>query len=452
MSATIEIAYYNTFILSGGETEGTYHVEESRIRGGFNNKSVDFGVRAFLVDDEYSPRIRNNAMIYSGIFNAKTKVNNTNQFSLAENITKAVDVSNGSIQKLFAEDTNLIIFQENKDNKALIDKDAIYTAEGSPLQASTNIVIGQIVPFSGKYGISKNPESFAVYGNRKYFADKNRGLILRLSSGAGGGDGITPISDAGMRNFFNDNLRLAERIYGMYDESKQKYVISLQGYGIVGNIITTKNPNFGIKNSKVKTTFVKREASGYKTLSFGEKAGGWASFYTYKPTFGFSLTNKFYTFYNNNLWEHYRLSVPRCKFYGSSYSSPASIEFLMNDQPNAVKTFLTIGYEGSSKWKMLSAETDSNDKAWPVLGSDQIIPSSAIPVQFFDKENKYYGHLRNNTTVTSANQVTGIDLAGIKGYVNKIKMEYWKPEEEEAFKVKKAELFAVDNEIIYSSQ
>ena len=286
MSATIEIAYYNTFVLSGGETEGTYHIEESRIRGGYNNKSVDFGVRAFLVDDEYSPRVRNNAIIYSGIFNAKTKVNNTNQFSLAEDITKAVDVSNGSIQKLFAEDTNLIIFQENKINKALIDKDAIYTAEGSPLQASTNIVIGQIVPFAGKYGISKNPESFAVYGNRKYFADKNRGLMLRLSQ-----DGITPISDAGMRNFFSDNLRLVERIYGMYDESKQKYIVSLQGYGIAGNRITVSDPSIDKKNSLV-TSFINRGAVGYKTLSFGENAKGWVSFYTYKPTFGFSLTSR----------------------------------------------------------------------------------------------------------------------------------------------------------------
>ena len=100
MGTTVEIAYYNTFALAGGESEGTWHVEESRIKGGFNNTSVDFGVKAYLVDDEYSPRVRENAMIYSGVFNAKTKVNNTNQFAINEPITKAVDVANGSIQKL----------------------------------------------------------------------------------------------------------------------------------------------------------------------------------------------------------------------------------------------------------------------------------------------------------------------------------------------------------------
>ena len=126
MGANIEIAYFNTFILAGGSGEdtvtitrddlfgrprtftrtvpvnkpGSYHVEESRIKGEFNGKSVDFGVRAHVIDDEYAQRTRGNALIHSGIFNAKTKVNETNQFSIGEPITKAVDIINGSIQKL----------------------------------------------------------------------------------------------------------------------------------------------------------------------------------------------------------------------------------------------------------------------------------------------------------------------------------------------------------------
>jgi hypothetical protein len=74
---------------------------------------------------------RSNALIYSGIFNSRTGINNTNQFSVGESITKSTDPANGSIQKLYAEDTNLIVFQENKVSRALIDKDAIYSAEGN---------------------------------------------------------------------------------------------------------------------------------------------------------------------------------------------------------------------------------------------------------------------------------------------------------------------------------
>ena len=84
-------------------------------------------------------------------------------------------------------------------------------------------MIGQVSGLAGEYGISKNPEGVAVHAGRKYFTDKNRGVIMRLSQ-----DGLTPISDAGMRSFFRDNLPNTKRIYGMYDEQKNKYVVSLQ--------------------------------------------------------------------------------------------------------------------------------------------------------------------------------------------------------------------------------
>ena len=62
----------------------------------------------------------------------------------------------------------------------------------------SNLVIGVIQPIAGKYGISKNPESFAVYGNRKYFSDENNNVILRLAGG------IEEISSNGMKDFFRD--------------------------------------------------------------------------------------------------------------------------------------------------------------------------------------------------------------------------------------------------------
>ena len=117
-----------------------------------------------------------------------------NVFPVGEDISKSLDPSQGSIQRLFAENTNLTIFQENKVSYSLIDKDAIYTAEGGGVQVSQlNLVLGQIVPYLGNFGIGKNPESFATYGFRKYFVDPDRGAVLRLSR-----DGITEISNYGL--------------------------------------------------------------------------------------------------------------------------------------------------------------------------------------------------------------------------------------------------------------
>ena len=228
----------------------------------------------------------------------------------------------------------------------------------------------------------------------------------------------------------------------MYDEQKNKYVISLQ------SIKATMDRANKYGSSTTETTSTN---DLYTTLSFDEASGGWVSFYTYKPTFGFSISNKFYTFHEHLLYEHYREDVQRCKFYTSTYTDPAEIEFVLNDQPGVVKNFLTIDYEGSSGWLMDSAETDTH-VAYPVLTSDTTVSSVSIPVNFLNKENKYYGHLRNNTTTTSANQIVGVSLSGIKGYYNKITMQYWKPSEAIASSVNKAELFAVGNEAVFSSQ
>ena len=155
MAAIIEVKYFNSFLLRKTVDTSTpvvpvwyktpnlennatknWIIEESRIRGGYNNTSVDFGAKAYLVAKTNKGSIRPSSLIYSGIFNSRTGVNNTNQFPVGEEITRSLDPSNGSIQKLYAENTNLTILQENKVSKALIDKDAIYSAEGGAITTS----------------------------------------------------------------------------------------------------------------------------------------------------------------------------------------------------------------------------------------------------------------------------------------------------------------------------
>ena len=101
----------NTHTINESVTKD-WMIEESRIRGGYNNTSVDLGVKAYLVEDDSVQINKFSGLIHSGIFNSRTGINQTNQFSVAEEITRTIDPANGSIQRLYAEDTNLIIFQE----------------------------------------------------------------------------------------------------------------------------------------------------------------------------------------------------------------------------------------------------------------------------------------------------------------------------------------------------
>lgn len=346
MPITLEVGYFNSFYMKrladlpigNGKTGATnyttpttsivqedWYIEESRIRGGYNNVSTDLGVKAYIVEDNDAQQRRKNSLIYSGVFNSRTGVNQSNQFSTAEETTRSVDPAGGSIQKLYAEDTNLIIFQEDKVNRALIDKDAIYSAEGSAITTTANLVIGQIVAYAGEYGISTNPESFAVYGYQKYFADRNRNAILRLSR-----DGITEISNYGMIDFFRDKLSLVGetgKIIGSYDIYNKNYIISLQ-----------------------------ESNNNYNTLGFEEATNGWISFYDYNPSSGFSSQGQFFTTNGTSVWKHYSTAVNRSNFYGTDNKS--SVKLILNPDPTRVKTFKTIDYEGTSGWEVISLISD----------------------------------------------------------------------------------------------
>ena len=449
MGAVLEISYFNSIVIAGGrdgtsDKPGVYHIEESRIKGEYNGTQMDYGARAHITNEEYGERTRENALIHSGIFNSRTNVNELNQFPIGEEITRAVDANNGGVQKLHAEDTNLNIFQENKVNAALIDKDAIFTAEGQALTASGKIVIGQVTPYAGNYGISKNPESFAVYGGRKYFADKNRGAVLRLSR-----DGLTPISEAGMKDFFKDNLVLCDNIYGCFDEQKQKYVVSLQGSTIDGGKISTTSGG-----SPVISTAV----SGYRTLCYSERVGGWVSFYSYKPIFGASLNNEFYTFNGKDMYKHYDTTVPRGKFYEADFPDPAYVDFIFNDQPSIIKSFLTINYEGTTGWAMDSLSSggyaitgynayDNVNEAYKIPKEGTVVSGETIG--FVRKEGKYFSEIRNKATDFFQDN-TYFNTTGIKGYYTDVRMQYWNPTEDAT--ATKAELFGASSEVTLSSK
>ena len=419
MAYVIDIQFFNTFILRSA-TNNKVFVEESRIKGDFNSLSAGLGPKAYITNENYEENRRSNALIYSGIYNSRTDINQTNVFSAGEKITRAVDPINGSIQKLHAEDTNLNIFQESKVSYALIDKDAIFTAEGGNLTASGAKVIGQIVPYVGKYGISKNPESFAFKGNRKYFTDVNRGAVLRLSSGTGGGNGITEISQAGMRDFFKDNLKEASEIVGMYDDVSDTYVLNTK---------------------KFSTTNL--DGDTFQTLSYDESVKGWVSFYSFNPEAGVSINKRFFTFKDSDIWEHYSDSNNIKNTFYDSYS-PSNITFVVNQNPSTVKNYNTINYEGSSGWIMDSAITDLNNEAFKVLSNTNTANAGVIPIKFIKKEDKYYAPLRAKAGSTVANQIVGVDASGLKGFISTVKMSHDTTTSD-------VELFSVSHNIVKSS-
>ena len=212
----VRLPWFNCYSFGNG-------VESDRIRDDYNQVTIDNGpIASTTLEEPYLEERRASGLIYSGIYNSKSGINNLNQFIQAEKITKDLNPTYGSIQKLHTRNTDLLTLCEDKILKVLANKDALYNADGNMNLTATANVLGQTIPVSGEFGISKNPESIASESYRAYFTDKTRGTVLRLSQ-----DGLTPISNVGMKDWFGDNLRNAKRIIGSVDDEKALYNITL---------------------------------------------------------------------------------------------------------------------------------------------------------------------------------------------------------------------------------
>ena len=350
----VGLPYYNCFTFNNG-------VESNRIRDDFNRSFIKNGVKASsTIEEQYEVDERKSGLIYSGIYNKNTSLNELNQFIIAEAITKDLEPTYGSIQKLHARDSDLIALCEDKIVQIAADKDIIFNADGNPQLTASNKVLGQSRPFVGEYGISKNPESFASASYRAYFTDKQRGAVMRLSM-----DGLTPISEAGMKDWFRDKFKgnYPFGIVGSYDDNKDTYNLTFD----TGDDFVENPPDVDYRHDSSIT------------VSYKEGVKGWVSFRSFIQEGGLTLNNTYFTFRLGRLYSHD--NETRNNFYTQQHSSFISAVF--NDIPTSVKNFNTLNYSGNSGWIVENIITDIE---------------TGLSSSFIEKENKYFSHIYNENT------------------------------------------------------
>ena len=385
-------------------------VESDRVRDDYNAPQMDNGVKASTVlGEQVREERRKHGLIWSGIYNSTSGINETNQFIQAEKITKDLNPSYGSLQALLNRDTRLIMFCEDKVLRGVTNKDALYNADGNPQLVASNTVVGDVTPYALDYGISKNPESLAVSPSNSYFADANRGKVLALS-----GEGIVPISDIGMEGHFlnlKSYLKSSSTIVGTFDDKTREYNLSVHG----GD-----------------------------TVSFSERGRAWVSFKSFEPQAGISLNNEYYTFAKGGLWKHHSNAI-RNNFYGTQYTSTVTTVF--GDTSGKVKSFNTVNYEGSqakvtafndiddvlylnndyTTTEGLASTDDVNDGEYFNLTAKNGWYMSSIKtdlqtgggVEFREKEGKWFGIPSGDSSVSSmanfSTQGLGVAVASHDG-------------------------------------
>lgn len=216
--AIVDLNFYNCYVQGNG-------IESYKIKDGFNTNSLNIDLRPNSTSvDGYKQVRRYSDFTFSNVYNESTNINGLNEFNLSLLNFKELDKQNGSIQKLFSRDNDLLVFQEEKTSKVLFKKNMLFGADGSGNIVSTSEVFGEQVTFIGENGIGLNPESFAVNDFQIFFSNARRGVVQRLSI-----DGVSDIV-SGMVSFFR-NLFIEKPTsikLGGFDPYHKQYFLTLK--------------------------------------------------------------------------------------------------------------------------------------------------------------------------------------------------------------------------------
>lgn len=347
--AVSTLDFFNCYSMGEG-------VESISYLDGFNKPYLNIDLRPTSTSIERFRRVRRlSDLTYSEPYVENTNYNGLSEFNLAKaNYKEDIDKRYGSIQFIFAKDTDLLVYQEDKISKVLYGKDLLLNADGTSNVTSIENVLGQQVPYTGEYGISRSPESFAFFGNRIYSVDPKRGTPLRLSV-----DGVNEIN-YGLLDFFKDAFRenTYEVFQAEYDPYFDEYLV----------VIKSKGETFTI---------------GFQESGYSSQNKGWTSRYSFVPEKMMGMNNQLYSFKNGELYIHNSENVPKNNFYGVQYNS--KVTTIINQGSQDDKIFKTLVLEGNKPW---SAKLTTN-----------YTESTIKKSEFNNRESRWFSYIRKNESI-----------------------------------------------------
>lgn len=374
--------------ISGDELQNLENfVCEDYYLNDFHNTNHWSRGRINVINNNSKERRLNASVYYSETYSSTNSVNGLSNFNLANAPYFDYNKDFGSIQSLKMRDNDLIIFHESKVGRVLVGKDILNTASGEGLVSlSNNIIANYVNTYSNPFGCGLNPESIVEHGGKFYFTDIKKGAVLRLSA-----DGVTVISDNGMKDYFRDlgemyikynpdYLGSGESLYeiasesgkispyllvGGYDPKYDEYVITfpeikaLRGSGdeyVVesewgSDIINWENVTQAYNSSDSDVLF------NAVTLSFSEGQNKWVSFYSFIPEFYSKINKQFVSFKGGRTYRHNNSDIysrntlsksEMNNFYGNGHLS--YLDFVFNAVPSSVKTYNAISLESDTKF------------------------------------------------------------------------------------------------------
>ena len=306
------------------------YVENMNMSNLWTSNAWDYA-RVNKVDNDYKRITRPTTIYYSDKFVPETFINGLS--TVYDTNFETYQSSYGGIYKLYSDKQSLYTFQELRVCQILVNQ-IIYNdlQLNNSVGASEQVLSPQAVYYDGIFGIGKHPESFAVYGNAKYFIDVRRGALVRLST-----DGLTPISSLfGMNNYFTD---------------KCQEVLSVNQKVNINGVWDTKFNEYIVSFKTIPDVFVG------ETVAWNEKYNQFSTFYSFIPENMCTNGTGIVSFKNGSLYTH-NTNALQANFYNTQYYP--EIWIVLNEQPSIVKVLEAVGEETDSPWPVYAITTPSN--------------------------------------------------------------------------------------------
>lgn len=264
--AIVDTAFFNCFAFGNG-------VESYKIRDSIAGRALALGNRVTTVSAQDFKRADRFAdMTYSGVFNNESNLNKLNEFNLGLFNYKQLEESFGPIEKMVAQDSNILVLQEDKISYVLASKNLISDSTGGGVVASVPEILGTQIARIEEFGISNNPESFAQWGASKYFSDAKRGAVIQLMGNAPNAP-LSVVSEAGMRSWFRDMFitNFSSQKLGGFDPYMNEYVLANNMNALpdtVGCIACGITQTYAIPASGLNVCYNLGETVGITTISW----------------------------------------------------------------------------------------------------------------------------------------------------------------------------------------
>jgi len=273
------------------------------------SEHYDKGRPTAIINQEQSQKV--STVFYSEFIIPNTDINNLNRFYPDVNYEE-YEKPHGKIKMLHSEEDHLLMIQEDRTSKVYLNRAMIYDGQGKgQLVGTQQKVLSKAVPYAGVYGIH-DWQTFQAIGNRRYWLDAARGVVVRLSA-----NGIEEISRYGMRGWFSQRSEnvmdsVNENVRSVYDVQNDMYIIHFVTEG--------------------------------KSVVFDEKTNAWTCFVSFiTAEFSTFINNRSFVIEANDIWEMNQTT----KNTGVSGVASSYIEFSSAFEPAELKNYLALALDSS---------------------------------------------------------------------------------------------------------